>query len=137
MVLSHEMTIIEDEATLASANSYAARRAFRAWVAADLPQRLRDECLETLGGLAQVHAKLIGNDEYNTPNTIHPTRIVPPRWQYCIFVDHDCLRSVEKGPKDPDMQDPALKILTSCILGFCTATGALHSPSGSSVLRLD
>lgn len=109
----HEITIIEDEATLAGADSYTARRAFRAWVAADLPQRLRDECLEEFGGLTQVRAKLLSNDEYNAPNKIHPTSTVPPRWQYCIFVDQDCLRSVEKGPEDPDMQDPALKILTT------------------------
>ncbi|KAH7065954.1 hypothetical protein BKA63DRAFT_168022 [Paraphoma chrysanthemicola] len=109
----HEITIIEDEATLAGADSYAARRAFRAWAATDLPQRLRNECLEEFGGLTQVRAKLLSNDEYNAPNTIHPASVVPPRWQYCIFVDQDCLRSVEKGPEDPDMQDPALKILTT------------------------
>ncbi|KAH7067800.1 hypothetical protein FB567DRAFT_541742 [Paraphoma chrysanthemicola] len=109
----HEITIIEDEATLAGADSYAARRAFRAWVATDLPPRLRNECLEEFGGLPQVRAKLLSNDEYNAPNTIHPAGVVPPRWQYCIFVDQDCLRSVEKGPEDPDMQDPALKILTT------------------------
>ncbi|EMD92634.1 hypothetical protein COCC4DRAFT_163026 [Bipolaris maydis ATCC 48331] len=50
----HEMTIIENEAALGGADSYAARRAFRAWVANDLPQRLRGSCLEELGGLAQI-----------------------------------------------------------------------------------
>ncbi|XP_014553014.1 hypothetical protein COCVIDRAFT_108837, partial [Bipolaris victoriae FI3] len=50
----HEITIIEDGATLCSADSYTARRAFRAWVANDLPQQLRGECLEELGGLAQI-----------------------------------------------------------------------------------
>lgn len=55
----HEFTIIEDGATLGSADSYAARRAFRAWVANDLPQQLRDECLEELGGFAQVREKII------------------------------------------------------------------------------
>jgi hypothetical protein len=109
----HEITIIEDEATLAGTDSYAARRAFRAWVAADLPQRLRDDCLEELGGLSQVRDKLLSNDAHNAPNTTHPASIVPPRWQYCIFVDQDCLRSVEKGPEDPKLKDPALKILTT------------------------
>jgi hypothetical protein len=109
----HEMTIIEDEATLAGADSYAARRAFRAWVAADLPQRLSDDCLEDLGGLTQVRDRLLSNDALHVPNPTHPASIVPPRWQYCIFVDQDCLRSVEKGPEDPELKDPALKILTT------------------------
>ncbi|KAF2131241.1 hypothetical protein P153DRAFT_394602 [Dothidotthia symphoricarpi CBS 119687] len=109
----HEITIIEDEATLAGADSYAARRAFRAWVAADLPQRLRDDCLEELGGLTRVRDKLLSNDAHSARNTTHPASIVPPRWEYCLFVDQDCLRSVEKGPEDPDLKDPALKILTT------------------------
>ena len=59
----YEMTIIEDEATLAgadlsSAAAYAARRAFRAWVADNLPQQLSDDYLEKLGGLVQVREQL-------------------------------------------------------------------------------
>ncbi|KAH7553044.1 hypothetical protein J3E72DRAFT_417423 [Bipolaris maydis] len=109
----HEMTIIENEAALGGADSYAARRAFRAWVANDLPQRLRGSCLEELGGLAQVREKLLSNDAHSAPGTTHPASLVPPRWKYCIFVDQDCLRSVEKGPEEPELKDPALKILTT------------------------
>jgi hypothetical protein len=109
----HEITIIEDEATLAGADSYAARHAFRSWVAADLPQQLRDDCLEEFGGLKQIIEKLLSNDAYIAPNTSHPASIMPPLWKYCIFVDQDCLRSVEKGPENPELKDPALKILTT------------------------
>jgi hypothetical protein len=107
----HEMTVIEDEATLTGADSYAARRAFRAWVAADLPPRLRDDRLEAYGGLTQVRAKLISNDAHW--ERMHPAGVAPPRWVYCIFIDQDCLRSLENGPEDPELQDPALKILTT------------------------
>jgi hypothetical protein len=106
----HEMTIIEDEATLASADSYAARRAFRAWVADDLPQRLRDDYLEDLGGLTQVREQLLSN---TTHNATHPASTMPPRWRYCIFVDQDCLRSLEGGSEEPELKDPALKLLSA------------------------
>jgi hypothetical protein len=88
----HEITIIEDEATLAGADSFASRRAFLAWVAADLPQRLREE--------------------YREENTTHPATYILPRWRHCIFIDQECLRSLEGGPKDLENKDPALKILT-------------------------
>jgi hypothetical protein len=88
----HEITIIEDKATLAGADSFAARRAFLAWVAADLPRRLRKE--------------------YREENTTHPATDMPPRWRYCIFVDQECLRSLEVGPEDLEDKDPALKLLT-------------------------
>jgi hypothetical protein len=88
----HEITIIEDEATLAGADSFAARRAFLAWVAADLPQRLREE--------------------YREENMTHPATYMPPRWRYCICVDQECLRSLEGGPEDLEDKDPALKLLT-------------------------
>ena len=111
----HEMTIIEDEATLAGADSssaaaYAARRAFRAWVADDLPQQLSDDYLEKLGGLAQVREQLLSNTKHHAN---HPLGIMPPRWRYCIFVDQDCLRSLEGGPEEPELKDPALKILNA------------------------
>jgi hypothetical protein len=109
----HEITIIEDEATLAGADSYTARRAFRAWVADDLPQRLHDDRLEQFGGLAQVRDQLLSSDAHYGHNTTHPAIVVPPRWQYCIFVDQDCLRSLDRGLEDPDFNDPALKILTT------------------------
>jgi hypothetical protein len=109
----HEMTIIEDEATLAGADSYAARRAFRAWVAADLPQRLREDYVEELGGHVQVRDRLLSNDAHYPSNPAHPASLMPPRWIYCIFVHQDCLRSLEKGPKEPEWKDPVLKILTT------------------------
>ncbi|KAI8942911.1 hypothetical protein NX059_000950 [Plenodomus lindquistii] len=106
--------MLEDEATLAGADSFAARRAFRAWIAADLPPQLCDDYLEDMGEVAHVRDKLSSNDAHCAPNgTPHPASAIPLRWQYCIFVDQDCLRSVEKGAGDPDMQDPALKILTT------------------------
>ncbi|EUC27405.1 hypothetical protein COCCADRAFT_111795 [Bipolaris zeicola 26-R-13] len=111
----HEMTIIEDEAMLAGADSsgaaaYAARRAFRAWVADDLPQQLPDNYLEELGGLTQFREQLLINTKHHADN---PLSIMPPRWRYCIFVDQHCLRSLEGGPKEPELKDPALKILTT------------------------
>jgi hypothetical protein len=106
----HELTGIEDEATLAGADSSAVRRAFRAWVAEDLPPRLCDEELEEFGGTAQVRAKLLSNDAHHVPHTKHPVTHVPPQWQFCVFVDEDCLRSlgISSGA-----WDPALKILTT------------------------
>lgn len=53
----------------------------------------------------QVRNKLLSNDAHNMANTTHPARIVPPRWKYCIFVDQDSLRSVEKGPEDLELKD--------------------------------
>jgi hypothetical protein len=107
----HEITTVEDEATLGGADSYAARRAFRAWVAADLPPRLHADRLKEYGGLAQARAKLLSNDAHASTN--HPAAVMPPRWQYCIFIDQDCLRSLEKGPVEPELKEPALKILTT------------------------
>jgi hypothetical protein len=108
----HELTVIEDKATLAGADSYAVRRAFRAWVAEDLPSRLDDEELEECGGTVEVRLKLLSNEAHYAPNTAHPVRLVPPRWQFCLFVDEDCVRSLNAsiGPSYPD---PALKILTT------------------------
>jgi hypothetical protein len=108
----HEITTIEDEATLAGAGakSYAARRAFRAWVADDLPQRVNDDCLEHYGGLTQARDKLRSNVGHDDAANL--AAAMPPRWKYCIFVDEDCLRSL-KPEEDPEWQDPALKILTT------------------------
>jgi hypothetical protein len=88
----HELTVVEDEATLASADSHTVRRVFRAWVAEDLTPRLCDT--EKYGGTAQVRAKLASTDAH-FPN--HPVADLPPRWIFCLFVDEDCLRSLEKS----------------------------------------
>jgi hypothetical protein len=112
LLLRHELTVIEDKATLAGADSYAVRRAFRAWVAEDLPPLLDNEELEKFGGTTQVRAKLLSNDGHDTPNTVHPVRLVPPRWQFCLFVDEDCVRSLNASMISP-YPDPALKILTT------------------------
>jgi hypothetical protein len=106
----HELTVIEDEDTLAGADSYAVRRAFRAWVAGDLLRRLRDEQIEKFGGTAQVRAKLLSNDAHQEPHSNHPAALLPPRWQFCVFVDGDCLRSLGTSC---NARDPALKILTT------------------------
>jgi hypothetical protein len=108
----HELAVIEDKAALAGADSYAVRRAFRAWVAEDLPSRLDDEELEECGGIAEVRLKLLSNDVHYAPNTVHPVRLVPPRWQFCLFVDEDCVRSLNASIGSP-YPDPALKILTT------------------------
>jgi hypothetical protein len=106
----HEITTIEDEATLAGADSYAVRRAFRAWVADDLPQRLNDDALERYGGFTQARDKLLSNAGHNDEG--NPVGAMTSRWKYCIFVDEDCLRSLQPELDDED-QDPALKILTT------------------------
>lgn len=108
----YQLTVIEDEATLAGADSYAVRRAFRAWVSEDLLQHLRDDEIERCGGTAQVRDKLRGNDRHHEATAMHPAALVPPRWQYCIFVDADCLRSLDMS-SDFKYQDPAFKILTT------------------------
>ncbi|OAL43792.1 hypothetical protein IQ07DRAFT_287872 [Pyrenochaeta sp. DS3sAY3a] len=100
-----ELTSIQDEAKLNGADSHAARRAFRAWVADDLPPRLRAEYLEQYGGTTQVRAKLLSNDPWHDN---HPVERVPPRWQYCLFVDEDCLRSLSHSS-----QSPTVKFLTT------------------------
>lgn len=93
-----ELTVIEDEATLNSADSYAVRRAFRSWVAEDLPPRLCNDYLEQYGGTMEVRAKLLSNDPWHDN---HPVACAPPRWQYCLFVDEDCLRSLTLSPDCP------------------------------------
>jgi hypothetical protein len=97
----HELTIIEDEA-LAGADSHTVRHVFRAWVAKDLTPRLCNT--EEYGGSAQIRAKLASTDAH-IPD--HPVACLPPRWIFCLFVDEDCLRSLEKSPS------PCVKILTT------------------------
>jgi hypothetical protein len=92
----HELTVVEDEATLSGADPHAVRRAFCTWVAEDLPPRLCDA--DRLGGIEEIRAKLISNSLQGVAHNL------PPRWNFCIFVDDECLRSVDK-------RLPAVKIL--------------------------
>jgi hypothetical protein len=92
----HELTIIEDEATLSDADSHTVRRVFCNWVAEDITPRLCDA--EKMGGTAQIRAKLISNTLEGVAHRL------PSRWNFCIFVDEDCLRSL-------DAKFPAVKIL--------------------------
>lgn len=96
LLLRHQLTVIEDEATLSDADSHTVRRVFCAWVAEDLTPRLCDA--ETLGWSAQIRAKLTSNALKGA------TPCLPPRWNFCIFVDEDCLRSL-------DAKFPTVKIL--------------------------
>ncbi len=98
----YQLTILEDEAMLAGADSYAARCAFRAWVYEDLPQRLTDKEIERHGGMAQVRNKLRGKFTIE-----HPAVCLPPRWQFCVFVDADCLRSLDMSS---DLKVPGTKV---------------------------
>jgi hypothetical protein len=92
----HELTVIEDEAALSGADSHTVRRVFGTWVAEDLTPRLSE--IEKLGGTAQIRAKLISN-------TLDvPACYLPPRWDLCIFMDEECLKSL-------DTRDTAVKIL--------------------------
>ncbi|KAF2727647.1 hypothetical protein EJ04DRAFT_450939 [Polyplosphaeria fusca] len=90
----HELTVVEDEATLAGADAHTVRHLFRAWTADDLTPRLRSP--ETYGGSAQVRAKLLSNDVHDQN---HPVSCLPPRWNFCLFVDEDCLRSLDTFTK--------------------------------------
>jgi hypothetical protein len=97
----HELTVIEDEA-LAGADSHTVRHVFRAWVAEDLTSRLCDT--EKYDGSAQVRAKLASTDAHFSD---HPVTCLSPRWIFCLFVDEDCLRSLEKSTFE------CVKILTT------------------------
>jgi hypothetical protein len=101
----HELTVIEDEA-LAGADSHTVRHMFRAWVAEDLTPRLCDT--EKYGGSAQVRAKLASTDAHFLD---HPVACLPPRWIFCLFVDEDCLRSLENPSSE------CVKILTTNWVG--------------------
>jgi hypothetical protein len=98
----HEMTVIENEATLSGADSHTVRRIFREWVA-----RLYDIDLAAYGGSAAVHAKLLSNDPYDMS---HPAPSLPTRWNFCLFVDQTCLRSLDAGDAAWDI---SIKILTT------------------------
>ncbi|KAF2467384.1 uncharacterized protein BDR25DRAFT_159915, partial [Lindgomyces ingoldianus] len=101
----HEMTVIENEETLADANAHIVRNAFRAWVADDLTPRLRNP--EKYGGSAQVRYKLLSNDVHDAK---HPVSCLPSRWNFCLFVDEACLRSLDASIM---RGFPVIKILTT------------------------
>jgi hypothetical protein len=105
LIPRHELTVIEDEA-LAGADSHTVRNVFRAWVTEDLTLRLCDT--EKYGGSAQVRAKLASTDAH-FPD--HPVACLPPRWIFCLFVDEDCLRSLENPSSE------CVKILTTNWVG--------------------
>jgi hypothetical protein len=99
----HDLTIIEDEATLAGADQYTVCDAFRAWVAKDLTARFTDKELEIHGGAERIRVKLASNDSHDG---LHPVQNVPPRWKFCLVVDEACLRSLETN-------NPVVRLLTT------------------------
>jgi len=102
----HELAVIEDEKMLKGANAHAVRHAFRAWVAEDLPPRLQDPELEKYGGSERVREKLASNDAHDAE---HPVSCLPPRWNFCLFVDAACLSEMVVSGSAPVV----VKILTS------------------------
>jgi hypothetical protein len=103
----HELSVVEDEATLSGADSHTVRGMFRAWVADDLIPRLDDAEVERCGGVAQIRSKLASNDAHHDGN--HPVACLPSRWKYCLFVDEDCLRSLDPA----NASEPVIKLLTT------------------------
>jgi len=108
----HELTVIEDEKTLSGADSHTVRDAFRAWVADDLTPRLKDT--ERWGGQAEVRKILrsdipVGDPHWNAERH-HPATCMPTRWQFCLFVDENCLRSLNESADPPG---PHVKILNT------------------------
>jgi hypothetical protein len=101
----YELTIVEDAKALAGGDAHTVRHDFRAWVAEDLTPRLRDPIVEGYGGTAQVRSKILSNDKFDQK---HPLNVVPPRWNFCFFVDEACLRSLSPG-----VLYPSVKIVTA------------------------
>jgi hypothetical protein len=99
----YEMTVIEDEETLSGADSHTVRHTFRAWVANDITPRLLD--VQKYGGREQACAKLFSNDPCDEH---HPEISLPTRWNFCLFVDEVCLRSLNKPSRSE-----TIKILIS------------------------
>lgn len=104
----YELTVIEDEKTLAGADSHTVRDAFRAWVADDLTPRFKDT--EKWGGEAEVHRMLRSNVPMsdpswrNSPYPYHPATCMPARWLFCLFVDEICLRSLDGANEYPHVK---------------------------------
>jgi hypothetical protein len=100
----HELTVIEDEETLARADTHTVRHTFRAWVADNLTPRLRDP---DHGGSAQIRAKLLSNDAHGLK---HHMSCLPPMWNFCLFVNEACFRSLDASIGSGS---PVIKILTT------------------------
>ncbi|KAF2703705.1 hypothetical protein K504DRAFT_463429 [Pleomassaria siparia CBS 279.74] len=105
LIPRHYLTVIEDEETLAGADAHTVRHAFRAWVADDLTPRFRNP--ERYGGSAQIRSKLLSNDAHDEK---HPVSTLPPRWNFCLFVDDACLRSLDESIR---FGASVIKILTT------------------------
>lgn len=87
LVESFELTVMSDAKRFEGADSHTIRQAFREWVADDLPPRLSD--LDYFGGVDNVRKMFLGphiHDRYPP---------VTPRWNFCLFVDETCLRSLD------------------------------------------
>ena len=108
----YELTVIEDEKTLAGADSHTVRNAFRAWVAEDLTPRFKDT--EKWGGDSEVRRMLRSNVAMSNPSwtsgLYHPATLMPTRWQFCLFVDETCLRSLVEADGS---SGPYVKLLTT------------------------
>jgi hypothetical protein len=91
---------MEDEERFTGADSHTIRKAFREWVANDLPPRVLNH--KTKGGIddirAMIRSSIIG-EEYEEDT--HPWNLAPPRWCFCIFVDDICLRSLNHAGGHP------------------------------------
>jgi hypothetical protein len=110
--MHHELTVIEDEESLSGADSHTVRDAFRAWVADDLTPRLKST--ERWGGQEEVRRILRSNtpvgDPYWNAERYHPAMCMPTRWQFCLFVDENCLRSLDASADQPG---PHVKLLNT------------------------
>lgn len=79
----HELTVIEDEASLDGADSHTVRDVFRAWIAEDLTPRLKNH--ERWGGEAQVREKLRTCSWNDRTDENHPIFCMPARWMLPRF----------------------------------------------------
>jgi hypothetical protein len=108
----YELTVIEDKERFAGADTHTIREAFQEWVAADLPPRVRHP--EFAGRIENIRAVIQSgwddSDEYVPDRPIHPSRLAPLRWGFCLLVDDFCLRSLNRTTDHPD--DPMVKLVT-------------------------
>lgn len=91
-VASHELTVIEDEATLAGADLWAAHQISCAWVGEDLVSRLGNP--DEWGGSAQVRSKVASGRSHDKNRFL---RLLPLRWNSCFYIDEACLRAMDTG----------------------------------------
>jgi hypothetical protein len=105
---SHALTVIENEEELSGAGSQKVRHAFRAWAAGDLATQFRDKEPDMFGDTAQIRARNMVHHEGADGLPIGAG--LPPRWTYCLFVDEDCLRSLD-AYTEMIGQEPVVKIL--------------------------